>query len=674
MSLVLSVVVVMLGAVVAKVYYLQAVQGEELAERAVGQKSRALTLKAMRGTIFDRNEIELAVSVGAPSIFVRPRDVKDAESTASALARILDEEPERMRQRLNSSSPFVWIKRQTKPAHARALEEAGLEGVGITTESKRFYPLRERAGQLLGFVGIDGNGLEGLEARFDEELSGEEYQLTGYRDAHGRTLMTETTPEFREFEGNSVVLTIDARIQAVAEQALKDQVEEFEAAGGYAVVLDAKTSEILAMANTPDFDPNRFSRHQPSDWRLRSVTDTFEPGSVFKPVVLAAALEEGAITLGTEFDCEKGRLRIGRHTIRDSHATDTLNAADVIKESSNICSYRMAQTIGRHRYYDYIRAFGFGSRTGLGVRGEQAGLVWPPDRWAEVSFANIAFGQGLTTTPLQMTAGIAVIANGGNLMQPHLVRSIQDKDGTRIYDARPTLKRRVISKKTARDVAWAMSLVTREGGTGTRAAMEHFNVAGKTGTAQKVNPETRRYDPDLWVGSFVGFVPAEEPEIVIQVMIDEPTGMHYGGVVAAPAFKRIATEALSVRGVLPLPDDRAFTYDDEQARKLAEAAETAEREALAGNEPLDLGTSFVPRLEITRDGEVPDFKGKTLKDALETAFSVGLVPRVEGWGRVTSQEPDPGELVDESTELSLILSPASDVALLADEPSTGARD
>lgn len=672
MLMVGGVLLVMLGSVVARTYYLQVVQGEELSEKAVGQHPREIKLKARRGNILDRNGVELAVTVEAPSIFARPKEIKNPTAIAGQVAEILQMPEERVLSRLRSSSPFVWLKRQTTPAEAEALKSAELKGIGMTAESKRFYPLRERAGQLLGFVGIDGRGLEGLEARFDEDLAGGEYFLTGYRDAHGRTLMTEATPEFRAFEGHSLVLTIDERIQSVAESALAEQVEKYDAKGGYAVVMDARTGEILAMANTPEFDPNRFSSHKPGDWRLRNVTDTFEPGSVFKPLVLAAAMEEGKTALGTMYDCEKGRIKIGRYTIRDSHPSDMLSAAETIKESSNICSYKIAQTIGRERFYDYIKAFGFGATTGLGVRGEQAGLVWPPDRWAEVSFANIAFGQGLTTTPLQMTNGIGAIASGGNLMQPYLVKEIRDKDGDTVYEGNPTLQRRVVSKETARDVSWAMSLVTREGGTGTQAAMEHYTVAGKTGTAQKVNPETRRYDPHMWVASFVGFVPAESPEIVAQVMIDEPQKMHYGGVVAAPAFKKIVTEALAVRGVMPPSEDEVFRFDDEQAKRMAEAAEEAAR--VAAEEPMDLGTMPVPRLAVVEDGQLPDFTGLSLKEALGRSRDLGLLPHIQGWGRVTSQSPSPGSPVDEETRLSLVLTPATQQALMADEPSTGARD
>lgn len=648
---------IMFCAVIVRVYHLQVVQGAELAEKAVGQQMREIKLQARRGNILDRNHLELAVSVEAPSVFIRPRQIKDKAAVVNALVEVLEIDRQWAEKRVNSTTPFIWVKRQIAPELAEQLAEKNISGIGFTPESKRFYPLKERAGQLLGFVGIDSNGLEGIERKYEKDLAGGDYYLQGYKDARGKTMLTEATPEFREFEGKSVVLTIDERLQRVAEEAIAEQAVKYDAKAAYSVVVDPKTGEILAMANWPSFDPNRFKEALAEDWRLRNVTDTFEPGSTFKPLVLAAALQEKKVNINSTFDCENGRIRIGKYTIRDSHPEGVLSVGEIIQESSNICSYKIAQTLGRETFYQYIRAFGFGRNTGLGFRGEQPGLVWPPDRWAEVSFANIAFGQGLTSTPLQMAMGIATIANGGNLVKPMIVKSVIDKDGQVVRENQPTLLRQVVSPEVARQVAWTMSLVT-ERGTGKQAKLEHFTVGGKTGTAQKVNPETRRYDPNMWIASFVGFAPAEDPEFVVLVMVDEPKKMHYGGVVAAPAFKKIMTEALTLRGVRPIEEGKRFTFDD--------GTEVAVEPG-----PIELEPTSLPPLPVAEGDGVPDFRGLPLRVALERARALGVLPAIEGWGRVIAQEPPPGSPLDEEFELSLVLSPASRQALMAEEPSSG---
>ncbi|MEZ4461154.1 MAG: penicillin-binding protein [bacterium] len=663
MGMVAGLVSLLFVAVIVRVYHLQVVQAAKMHERAVGQQARDITVQARRGGILDRNGVELAVSVEAPSFFLRPRSIKDPALLAQKLAPILDMDAATIEAKARSKSPFVWLKRQGTPAEAEAVKALDLEGIDLTPESKRFYPLRERAGQLLGFVGIDSNGLEGIERTYESQMAGGEYTIQGYKDARGKTLLTEATPEFKKFEGKSVTLTIDERLQRVAEEAISEQVEKYEAKAGYAIVLDPKTGEILAMANTPSFDPNRFKEFTADAWRLKGVTDTFEPGSTFKPLVLAAALQEKTVTLNSRFDTEGGRIKIGKYTIRDSHAAGVLTAAEIVQESSNIGAYKIAQTLGRDKFYQYIRAFGFGRATGLKVRGEQPGLVWPPDRWAEVSFANIAFGQGLTATPLQMTNAIATVANGGMLMKPRLVRSLVDKDGKVVEDSQPTLIRRVLSPDVAKKTSWAMSLVTREGGTAKSAALEHYTVAGKTGTAQKVNPETRRYDPHMWLASFIGYAPAEDPEFVVLVMIDEPHKSHYGGVVAAPAFKKIMSEALALRGVRPLPREKRFQFDDEQALK--------ELEALNEPQQIEMETVVLPPVANDDPNVVPDFRGMTLREAIERSRQMGQLPKVEGWGRVVSQEPPAGTALSDEIELSFVLSPATQQALIAEEPSTG---
>lgn len=674
-----------MNAVIARVYYLQTVSQQELQDRATPVE-REITISPRRGQILDRNGTEMAITVKAPSIAARPKVIEDAAAVARALSPILEIPVEDLLKQLDPKRSFRWLKRQTTPQIAEAIKALKLKGIVIHDEHKRFYPQGNVAGQILGFVGIDGDGLEGIERALDKRLAGSAVQIAGRRDARGDLMMTGAAPDFELFEGHTVQLTIDERIQRVAQQSLQEQVDKFEAKGGYAVAMDVKTGEILAMANTPNFDPNNFKEYDAKAWRLRSVTDTFEPGSVIKPLVLAAALEEQKLGLRTSFDCENGRIKIGRYTIRDSHAHEKLTAAEVVQVSSNICSYKMAQLMGKETYHRYLQDFGFGSRVGLGVRGEQPGLLWPSDRWAEVSFANIAFGQGFTSTPLQTTAALASIANGGMLMKPQLVRRIVSSDNKVITELEPTLVRRVVSPETARKTAWAMSLVTTPNGTAPKAALDRFTVAGKTGTAQKVNPKTRRYDSKMWVASFIGFFPAEQPEIIIAVMIDEPQKTHYGGVVAAPVFKSIAEKIIHTRQIQPPAE--IFDLSDfagEPPSKPTAKPEPAmpAQDALAklqgsgsADGSVSLGTERIladpSQREASEHGvSIPDLRGLTLREALVQVRRMGAMPQVQGWGRVVSQSPEPGQPWVAGSPIVLELSPASGQGLVAEEPSAG---
>jgi cell division protein FtsI (penicillin-binding protein 3) len=661
--------------VVGRVVYLQVVQQEDLAGRAV-RVDREFTFKARRGSILDRNGVELAVTVKAPSVYANPRRVEDPERTARALASLLDLDEAKLRKRLsNPKRSFVWVKRQVTPALGEAVTALELDGVGLQHEHKRFYPQGDLAGQIVGFVGVDGNGLEGAERVLESRLAGAGLTLEGKRDVRGRMLLDNQSPDLERLEGHSVVLTLDQHMQRVAQDALEAQVAEYDAKGGYAVAIDIQTGEILALANTPKFNPNQLKEHTSSDWRLRNLTDTFEPGSVVKPLVLAAALEEGTVRLGTMFECENGRIKIGRYTIRDSHAHDQLTAAEVVKVSSNICAYKMAQTYGKEKLYGYLRAFGFGSRAGVGMPGEQPGLVWPADRWAEVSFANVAFGQGFTATPLQVVSSIAAIGNDGMLLRPRLIKRIVDRDGDVVEEGKVELVRRVVSADSARKAAWAMSLVTMEGGTAKRADMEHFTVAGKTGTAQKVNPETRRYDPNMWVASFVGFFPAERPRVAIGVMIDEPHGSHYGGVVAAPVWTQIADAAIASLDILPVPESERFDRGEEPE----DVARKGKKSGEEGDEPVAYASPEDARVEAPRVGqdgaiETPDLTGMTMRQALAQSRALGALPRASGWGRVVSQRPEPGAPWAPGQTLELEFSPATRQDLVAEEPAAGGAE
>ncbi len=658
--------------VIGRVYYLQTVESEALEERVAGQRNAEVTRQARRGDIIDRNGQPLAVSVEVPSIFARPKLLGDRHRAASRLADILDASEAEIADRLDTDSPFVWLERQAHPRVAEEIEELDIPGLGSMDEYQRYYPMGPLAGQLLGFVGIDGEGLEGIERQFDSELAGGDYQLRVTRDARGRQILVSDTPRFGQFEGNSVHLTIDEKIQQVTHDSLARQVEEFDARGGYAIAMEVDTGDILSMSSMPAFDPNRFSDFTSGDWRLAPVTDTFEPGSVFKPFLLAAALQDEAVTLDTVYDGEHGRMRIGADTIGDIMVRDEFTAAEVIQKSSNIGSYKMAQDLGRHNYYDYIRSFGFGTRTGVGLRGEQSGVVWPAERWAEITFANVAFGQGLSATPLQLVTGMAALANGGMLLEPRVVDEIRDRNGQLIDRKEPTMVRRVVSPDVAEQVAWAMSLVTTDDGTGSQGDIDHFTVAAKTGTAQQVDPETRQYDPDGWVSGYIGFVPAEDPEIAIAVFVDSPQEERYGGRVAGPAFADIAEQAMSQRGTLPLAADERFDRGEQPT-------ETSPSDIA---QPAPDDTIVLPAMRIldrhhtgdVEDGMVPNFSNLTLRQAIDQARDAGIIPRITGWGLVTEQMPPPGTPIEEAPEVRLTLSPQTESNIVNSHPSDGGVD
>jgi cell division protein FtsI (penicillin-binding protein 3) len=673
-------------AVVGRVYYLQTVKREKLGERSSNQTSGEVTLQASRGNILDRNGVEMAVTTDVPSIYARPKRIDRPKREARRLASHLEADRETLVERLSSDRPFVWLERQTQPDSAEAIRQLEIRGVGQLIEHKRYYPLGPAAGQLLGFVGIDGNGLEGIERMLDDTLSGGDYQLEATRDATGRTLLRKNVPDLSKLQGDTVRLTIDERMQRITREAIAEQVDKYNAKAGYGVVLDVDTGEVRALANTPEFDPNRFQEYSSEDWRLRTITDSFEPGSVFKPFVLAGALEEQTVSLGTTFDCEDGALQVGRHVIRDTHAHENLTAAEIIQKSSNIGAYKIAQTIGKQRFYEYTKAFGFGTRTGIGIPGEQAGVVWPPERWADVTFANLAFGQGLSATPLQVATAVGAIANDGMLLEPRVVSEVRSPEGELERETEPRLVRQVVSEDIAEKVARTMSLVTTEEGTGARAALDEYTVAGKTGTAQKVDPEIGGYAPDKWIGSFIGFVPAEKPEFAILVMIDEPKETHYGGKVAGPAFREIARKSLAYEGVLPLPESERFDLgtadekDDFRAEGAREESGAPERQNVDGGDGAEQAApegkpADEPVDETTPGaGLVPDFGGMTLRSAMQKARETGVALDVQGWGQVVSQMPEPGRPVPESGEVTVELSPQRRVGPTEEMPAPGSNE
>lgn len=637
----------LLGAVLGRAVDLQVFERQKLRGMAEDQYVRQIEIPARRGDIFDHRGVPLASSVEVDSIWIDPSMVPDVKAAAKALAKKLKLDQEELFQRLSRAKRFAWVKRQVKPDEVEAVKALGLPGLGFTQEPRRFYPQRELAAQVVGLVGTDGHGLEGLELAFEDELSGEKSRLSGLRDAKGRKLLTTDAVEAVERQGAAVTLTLDRQIQYVAEKALSKAVEDAKAVAGMAVVLDPRTGALLALANYPRFNPNTPSDSVHAAVRDRAALDTFEPGSTFKAFVVAAALEEGAIKPDDTFFCENGKLDIGRHTIHDTHPHGWLTAQKILQVSSNIGAAKIAQQLGREKLVSYYGKFGFGERTGLALPGEGRGSV--PFPKAEVALATQAFGQGLTATAVQIAAAYGALANDGVLMRPFLVSKVVDPDGVVLLENRPTEVRRVVSARVARQVVGMLESVVEKEGTAPKAKMDEYRVAGKTGTAQKVDPVARGYS-DKRIASFIGVVPAEDPRAVILVVIDEPKTDIYGGLCAAPAFKEIAQAAmpyLAVPPSRPLPQVAPVAAAEPVRPASAPAVRLEAREEPVEEvvtERFDQGTV-----------EVPDLTGRVGREAVGSLLSISLEPRLLGTGRVVSQKPAAGARVEKGSRVTLEL-------------------
>ncbi len=536
------------GAVLFRLFMLQVLEAAELIQKADRQHRKAVTVEGERGAIYDRQGKVLAVNLQVPSVFGMPASLANPAAVARDLARVLPVSADDVERKLRQDRSFVWIARKLDPDQGRRLERLGLEGIGTVMEGRRFYPKGTLLSHVLGFAGMDGNGLEGLERRYDGQLRGEKRLVVLERDALGRTVFPKGLTEQAPAPGRSLTLTIDEVIQYLAEKELDEAVGATGAKGGIAIVMEPRTGAILAMALSHRYDPNAVGRAPTDRLRNRAITDAYEPGSTMKVVVAAAALEERVMGPGTLIFAENGQMLVANTVIHDHEKAGWLTFAEVIQKSSNIGAVKVAQALGEERLFHYLTAFGFGQRTEIDLPGEAAGLVKEPRDWSRRSLASIAIGQEIGVTALQLVTAVSAIANGGWLMKPYVVSEIRDADGRLIAQAGPQVRRRPISPQTAQTLSSILEGVVTQG-TGRKAAVPGFRVAGKTGTAQKIDPATGAYSSTLLVGSFVGFVPVEDPKLAIVVVIDEPQTEGWGGVVAAPVFRRIAEQALPYLGV-----------------------------------------------------------------------------------------------------------------------------
>jgi cell division protein FtsI (penicillin-binding protein 3) len=527
----------------ARAGWLQAIRAQALDKLAASQHRETVDVAAHRGTIYDRLGFELALGSPAVTVYANPRHIRDPRAVAVAAGRELGLDPDKLYPLLaDRSRGFVYVKRQADPEKARALERRGIVGLGFYPEEKRIYPQGRIASSVVGYAGVDNRGLAGVELSLDRVLTGREGEKTIVKDPFGRTL--EVVDSKSASDGRDVYLTIDRTIQGEVEDVLRDTVARWSAKSASAVVLDPRTGGVLALAVAPGYNANDFPAVSDVRTRNRAVTDTYEPGSTFKIVTISGALETGLVTPATEYTLPY-QIQVADRKIHDAEprGTETMTVDQILARSSNVGVVTIAETLGKERISQWIQRFGFGRRTGIEFPGETKGIVLPPARWSGSTIGNVPIGQGIAVTPLQMIAAYGAIANSGVWVQPHLVE--------RIAGERPveTERRRIMSTETARQVRLMLREVVEEG-SGTAAQVPGYRIAGKTGTAAKPD-ERGGYSDYRYVGSFVGFVPASDPRLVILVTVDEPEGAIWGGVVAAPAFAEIAKFVLQYLEVPP---------------------------------------------------------------------------------------------------------------------------
>jgi cell division protein FtsI (penicillin-binding protein 3) len=536
------------GIVLFRLVTLQVLQAAELTARADRQHQKSVTFEGARGTVTDRHGKVLAMNMEVPSVFGVPASLDNPSRAARTLSPVLHVKRDEIEKKLRQDKHFVWLARKVEPEQGRRLEQLSIDGIGMVMEGRRFYPKGPLLAHVLGFAGMDGLGLEGLERRYESHLHGEKRVTVLQRDALGRTVFPKGLAEQVPAPGHALTLTIDEVIQYIAEKELEEAMNRTRAKAGTVIVMEPQTGAILAMAVSPRFDPNTVAALTPDRWRNRALTDTYEPGSTMKVVVAAAALEEKVMMPGSMVFGENGRMTIANTTIHDHEKLGWMTFSEMIQKSSNIGAAKTGILLGEQRLYRYLQAFGFGQRTDIDLPGEVSGLLKSPKEWGRRSLASISMGQEIGVTPLQMVSAMGAIANNGVLMKPYVVSEVRDRKGLLIKDVMPLVKRRVVSPDTARTLTTILEGVVTNG-TGSKAAIPGFRVAGKTGTAQKIDPRTGTYSNTQFVGSFVGFLPADAPRLAMIVVIDEPQGEAWGGTVAAPVFRRVGEQVLTYLGV-----------------------------------------------------------------------------------------------------------------------------
>jgi len=547
-----SILVVIFTLIVLEIrlYYIQIVSHHRYKRMADKQSISVIQAEFKRGTIYDRNGKELAIESEASSVYAIPVSISNREKTAKKLAPPLDMSEKAIRKKMETSNPFIWLRRKIDTETAEKIKSLQLKGIEFISEGKRFYPENELASQVIGLAGLDNQGLSGIENYFDTILRGKTEKAIRRKDGFGREVIAAGTSYASEGTGYGVVTTIDGVIQYIAEAELRKAYNETKAKLATIIVQDSQTGEVLALANFPSFNGNDSSREKYKYLKIPSISSIFEPGSTFKPIVAAALLEENLVTLEDLFYCENGVYLFNGFPVRDHEGEGWLTFVQVLEKSSNIGMVKAGQLLEKNKMYQYARDFGFGNYTGIRLPGETPGILKNPKDWSEISLSRLSFGQGVGVTAVQLISAFSCLANGGVLMEPMIAKRIIDSRGKVVTEFRPCPVRRVISCKTAQTLTDILCRIV-ENGTGKEAKIAGYKVAGKTGTAEKFDPTTGKYSKTNYIASFVGYLPADRPRVTILVMLDEPQGFYWGGSVAAPVFARVALRIMHHLGVPP---------------------------------------------------------------------------------------------------------------------------
>lgn len=643
-----AVFVLLLAATVVRSFYLQIYNHDKYAKLAEKQHVKVVNLIPSRGAIYDSTNSALAVSIEMDSLFAEPRSLEDIPAVARQLAPLIEMPADVIEKKLKASKGFVWLQRRLTPETVSKIKALDIDGLGFVKEPKRFYPNAEIGSHVVGFTGLDPDGLEGVERRFNSTLLGNTGYMISERDALGREIGNRGMVVKKASSGQSVALTIDKNIQYIAEKELAAAVEGSRAKGGTAIVMEPQTGRVLAMANYPTFNPNAVAKYQPNAMRNRAITDSFEPGSTMKVFLIAAALEEKVVSPQDTFNCENGSYNIGGRTIHDTHSYGRLSVSDILKHSSNIGSAKIGAKLGAERLYGYLKGFGFGAKSNIDLPGEVSGYLRSKSQWYGVDLATISFGQGVSISAMQLAGAVSAVANGGTLMQPYILERVLDDKGAVVKQISPVSKQRVISPTTAVNLTRMMETVVSEEGTAPKAMVDGYRVAGKTGTAQKADPVTKGYSSDKRTASFVGFIPADAPRLTIVVIVDEPRTSPYGGIVAAPAFSAIAKQSLCYLKVSP-------NQPLKKRPGVIEVKKEAPQVALADNEVE----------EITPDGQaqggtvMANFRGLSMRQVLQVMEKRGLNVRLIGSGKVVEQSPPPGKIITPTDPVWVKLAPSA---------------
>ena len=658
-------------AVFGRLSYLQLFRHGEYLARAQRQQQRTIEITPKRGTIFDRNRKPLAMSIPVDSAFGVPSEIVDEHLAARLLSRVVGKPQEELEARFESSRSFVWIARKLPPEKAEAITALNLKGIYLQKENQRFYPKRDLAAHVLGFVDLDEKGLGGIEYELDNEIRGESGKIVVMEDARKRWF---DGSQAKLEAGADVLLTLDEKIQYLAERELDQAIAQTHAIAGTAVVMNPNTGEILALANWPTFNPNRASDAKAEARMDRAVSALYEPGSTFKLITLAAAFNEGITRPSEVFDCENGSVLVAGHRIHDHKRFGLLNVSQILAQSSDVGAIKIALRLQAPRFYDYIRAFGFGTPTGVDLPGESKGLLRPLENWGSFSIGSISMGQEIGVTPIQLIAAVSAIANGGLLYKPHVVAQLQRAGHVLPADdvLAPMEPKRVIRPETAATLRRLMEGVVLEG-TGTKAHLDGWTSAGKTGSAQKIDPSTGRYSRTQFIASFTGFAPINNPAVAILVSLDSPVGQHEGGEVAAPVFKRIAEEVLTYLDVprdVPLNPKLIQAAYKKHASENASALEDFSTVDFSGQpdalpvasqtmKPIGQSPSALRKLPLTvavdqgGEVEIPDFSGKTMREVADISLKLGLDPVLVGSNLALNQSPAAGVKVRRGAKITV---------------------